>query len=132
MASAILRESDYLNLLAELEWQPAIFNVQESPKVHRFAFVIHPLAARYIFTHPLLRLFRWLPEKWVEWAVAYMPPMYLSRIKGIQSAATGQKVEGYLYTLGTTPREMIRHDPSFTYKRLEQIAHMAEERGARA
>lgn len=126
-----LRESDYLNLLAELEWQPAIYNVQVTPKVHRFAFVIHPLAARYIFKHPLLKMLGWLPEKWVERAVAYMPPLYLSRIKGIESAATGQKVEGYLYTLGATPREMIRHDPSFTYSRLQKIAHMAEERGAR-
>jgi predicted amino acid dehydrogenase len=126
-----LRESDYLNLLAELEWKPAVVNLQPGQKINRFAFVIHPLSTRYIFNHPILRLFRWLPHRWVEWAVAFMPPLYLSRIKGIRSAATGQPVEGYLYTLGATPRQMIAHDPSFTYKRLLQIARDAEERGAR-
>src|SRR5690606_20330582 len=48
-----------------------------------------------------------------------------------QSAATGQKVEGYLYSLGATPRQMMRHDPSFTYRQLLRIARDAEERGAR-
>ncbi|HXF63876.1 MAG TPA: serine carboxypeptidase [Caldilineaceae bacterium] len=124
-------ENDYLNLLAGLHWKPAVINLQAEPKVNRFAFVIHPLSARYIFNHPLLRYFRWLPHSWVERAVAYMPPLYLSRIRGIQSEATGQKVEGYLYSLGATPRQMMRHDPSFTYKRLLQIARAAEERGAR-
>lgn len=125
------KENDYLNLLADLDWRPAIVNLQPDAKVNRFAFVIHPLSARYIFNHPLLRHFGWLPHGWVEWAVAYLPPMYLSRIRGIQSEATGQKAEGYLYSLGATPRQMMQHDPSFTYKRLLQIARDAEERGAR-
>ncbi|MDQ3248717.1 MAG: serine carboxypeptidase, partial [Chloroflexota bacterium] len=126
-----LRESDYLNLLAELEWKPSIIDLQTDRKPNRFAFVIHPLSTRFIFNHPILRYFKWLPHAWVEWAVAYMPPLYLSRMKGMQSAATGQKVEGYLYTLGTTPKQMMNRDPSFTYKRLLQIAKDAEERGAR-
>jgi predicted amino acid dehydrogenase len=125
------RENDYLNLLAELDWTPAVVNLQAEPRINRFAFVIHPLSKRFIFKHPLLRYLRWLPNTWVERAVAYMPPLYLSRMRGIESEATGQKVEGYLYSLGATPGEMIRHDPSFTYKRLLQIARSAEERGAR-
>lgn len=125
------RENDYLNLLADLNWQPSIVALQPEAKVNHFAFVIHPLSKRNIFKHPILRHLRWLPQDWVEWAVAYLPPMYLSRMRGIQSEATGQKVEGYLYSLGATPRQMIQHDPSFTYKRLLQIARDAEERGAR-
>src|SRR5690606_39244009 len=105
------RENDYLNLLADLTWQPAIVTLQPEARVNRFAFVIHPLSTRYIFKHPLLRYVRWLPHAWVERAVAYMPPLYLSRMRGIQRAATGQKVEGYLYTLGATPRQMMQHDP---------------------
>jgi len=125
------RESDYLNLLAELNWKPSIIDLQTERKPNRFAFVIHPLSTRFIFHHPILRYLKWLPNDWVEWAVAYMPPLYLSRMQGMQSAATGQKVEGYLYTLGTTPKQMMNRDPSFTYKRLLQIAKDAEERGAR-
>ncbi len=126
-----LRESDYLNMLAELDWKPSLVDLQADQKVNRFAFVIHPLSQRYIFKHPILHYLQWLPNDRVEWALAYMPPLYLSRIKGIQSPATGQKAEGYLYTLGTTPRQMMRRDPTFTYKRLLHIAREAEERGAR-
>jgi predicted amino acid dehydrogenase len=124
-------EGDYLNLMAELVWQPVVAHLQESQPTNKFAFVIHPLSARYIFNHPILRYFQWLPHGWIEWVAAYAPPLYLSRIKGIRSASTGQRVEGYLYTLGATPRQMMRHDPSFTYRRLLQIARDAEERGAR-
>ncbi len=126
-----LRESDYLNLLAELEWKPAIVTLQAGQKINRFAFVIHPLSTRYIFKHPLLKYLKWLPNDWVEWAVAYMPPMYLSRMRGMVSPATGQQAEGFLYTLGSTPKQMMNREPSFTYRRLIRIARMAEERGAR-
>jgi predicted amino acid dehydrogenase len=131
LAKRNLRESDYLNLLAELDWKPSIINVQDDPKVNLFAFVIHPLSTRYIFNHPILRYLKVLPNDWVEWLVAYAPPLYLSRIKGVVSPETGQRVEGLLYTLGTTPKQMMNRDPSFTYSRLLKIAKMAEERGAR-
>ena len=57
-----LLEGDYLNLMAELEWRPSIISLQSETGVNRFAFVIHPLSPRYIFSHRLLRRFRWLPE----------------------------------------------------------------------
>lgn len=126
-----LRESDYLNLMADMVWQPSVVPLQDAARVNRFGFVIHPLSARYIFSHPALGFFRWLPHSWVEWAVAYAPPVRVSRITGIRSPATGQVVEGILYALGTTPRQMLKRDPSFTYKRLEKIAKDAQERGAR-
>ena len=40
-------------------------------------------------------------------------------------------MEGDLYTLGATPRQMMKRDPSFTYRRLEQVAREAQERGDR-
>jgi predicted amino acid dehydrogenase len=125
------REGDFLNLMAELVWTPSVVSLQTGQKVNQFAFVIHPLSARYIFKHPLLRFARWLPHAWVEWLTAYSPPLYLSQVKGIQSPATGQRAEGFLYTLGATPRQMMKRDPSFTYRRLLQIARDAEARGAR-
>ncbi len=130
-AAAISREGDYLNLMAELEWRPSIISLQSETGVNRFAFVIHPLSPRYIFSHRLLRRLRWLPETWVESVFAYAPPLRISRITGIRSPATGQIVEGDLYTLGATPRQMMKRDPSFTYRRLEQIAREAQERGDR-
>ena len=129
-AIAICSESDYLNLLAELEWRPAIVSLQSATGVNRFAFVIHPLSPRYIFNHPALRRLRWLPESLGGVpSSAYAPPLRVSRITGIRSPATGQVVEGDLYSLGATPRQMMKRDPSFTYRRLEQIAREAPGAG---
>lgn len=126
-----LKESDYLNQLAELDWKPAIVYLQAEQKINYFAFVIHPLARSYIYKHPVLRYFKWVPQTLMERLIALAPPMYLSRMTGIESAATGQKVEGFLYSLASTPKEMMRRDPMFTYKRILEIARQAEERGAR-
>lgn len=125
-------EDTYLNLMADLVWTPKIVHLKgEDAQVNRFAFVIHPLSTRYIYKDKRLRRLRFLPEKLVEHFVAEIPPMYLSRITGAVSPATGQRVEGVLLTLGATPRELMRRDPSFTYRRLIKAARMSERMGAR-
>jgi predicted amino acid dehydrogenase len=98
--------------------------------VARFAFVIHPLSVDYIFNHPLLRYLRFLPKRLIERTVANMRPLYLSRITGVRSPATGKEVEGYLITLGATPRELMRRKPGFTYRRLIVASRMAQQLGA--
>ncbi len=129
---APLTEDTYLDLLADIHWQPAIRYLQpQEAGINRFAFVIHPLDVDFIHRDPRYRWTRFLPDDLVETFAAYLPPMYLSRITGGQSPATGQKIEGYLYGLGATPRQMMKRPPEFTYKRLLKIARMAERRGAR-
>ncbi len=103
----------------------------EEVSVNRFAFVIHPLDVKFIHKHKWLHWTRYLPDEWVEAAAAYIPPLYLSRITGAQSPTTGQLVEGFLISLGATPREIMRHDERFTYTRLNKAARMAERYGAR-
>jgi predicted amino acid dehydrogenase len=93
--------------------------------------VIHPLDVSFIHKHRLFGWTRWLPDWLVENVAAWIPPIYLSRITGGQSPTTGQRVEGYLFSLGATPRQMMRQGERFTYVRLEQAARMAEQRGAR-
>lgn len=130
--AAPLNEDTYLNLMANLVWTPKIFPLKETDgQINRFAFVIHPLSPRFIYKDKRLARLRFLPEKLVEHYVAEIPPMYLSRITGAVSPATGQRVEGILLTLGATPRELMRRDPSFTYRRLIKAARMAERMGAR-
>jgi predicted amino acid dehydrogenase len=127
-----LTEDTYLNMIADLEWSPGIRYLQaEDADVHRFAFVIHPLDISYIHKHPTFRWTRFFPNAIVERLAAYFPPMYISRITGGRSPETGQRIEGFLYSLASTPREMMRHGPRFTYNRLEKIARLAERRGAR-
>lgn len=127
-----LTEDTYLDLMADIEWTPAIRYLQpEQAGVNRFAFVIHPLNVKFIHSHPLFRWTRFLPDSLVEAVAAYMPPLYLSRVTGGQSPATGQRIEGYLLSLAATPRQMMAHDERFTYKRLNKAARMAERLGAR-
>lgn len=131
-AQAPLTEDTYLDLMADIHWTPAIRYLQpEEAGINKFAFVIHPLNVEFIHKHKWFRWTKYLPDELVERVAAYMPPIYLSRITGAQSPTTGQKVEGYLISLGATPRMMMSHDERFTYKRLNQAAKMAERLGAR-
>ncbi|MBP7691644.1 MAG: hypothetical protein KA764_06990 [Anaerolineales bacterium] len=127
-----LDENTYLDLIADLDWRPAVRYLRpEDAGVNRFAFVIHPLNINFIHKHKLFRWTRYLPDELVEAVAAYMPPMDISRITGAQSPATGQRVEGVLLSLGATPRQMMSHGERFTYQQLNQCARMAERRGAR-
>jgi predicted amino acid dehydrogenase len=127
-----LSEDTYLDLIAELDWRPHIRYLQpDEAGINRFAFVIHPLNPAFISKHPAFSWTRFLPTRLVEEVAAYIPPMYISRIKGGQSVSTGQRIEGILLGLGATPRMLLKHSERFTYRRLNQAARMAERRGAR-
>lgn len=130
--TAPLSEDTYLDLMADLEWTPAIRTLQpDEIGINRFAFVIHPLDVRFIHHHKAFRWTRYLPNELVESIAAYLPPMYLSRITGGQSPTTGQRIEGHLISLGATPRQMMKHGERFTYDRLHKSAQLAERKGAR-
>lgn len=127
-----LTENTYLDLIADLDWSPGIRYLRpDETGLNRFAFVIHPLSVEFIHKHKWFRWTRVLPNAWVEAVAAYIPPLYLSRIRGAQSPTTGQKVEGILLALGATPRQMMRHGERFTYERLNQAARLAERLDAR-
>jgi predicted amino acid dehydrogenase len=127
-----LTENTYLDMIASLQWQPAIHVLQpEEVGVNRFAFVIHPLKVDFIHKHPWFRWTRYLPDSLVEAVAAYIPPIYLSRITGGKSPTTGQRIEGILLSLGATPRQMVNHSERFTYTRLNMAARTAERLGAR-
>ncbi len=129
---APLTEDTYLDLIATLDWTPDIRYLQpEETGINRFAFVIHPLDVRFIHQHKWFRWTRYFPDVLVEAVGAWFPPLYLSRIKGGTSPTTGQRIEGYLFALGATPRQMMKHSERHTYLRLNQAARMAERRGAR-
>jgi predicted amino acid dehydrogenase len=127
-----LNENTYMDMVADLEWTPSVSYLQANEAgVNRFAFVIHPLNVRFIHKHPLFWWSRYLPDEWVENVAAMIPPMYVSKITGGKSPTTGQRIEGYLISLGATPRQMMKRDAKFTYTRLNQAAKMAERMGAR-
>jgi predicted amino acid dehydrogenase len=121
---------DYLNLVTRSELEPHITVLNEPRDVARFAFVIHPLSVNHVFNHPQLKYLRFLPKALVERVMANIRPMYLSRMTGIRSPATGKELEGFLITLGGTPRELMRRRPGHTYRRLIVASRMAQQKGA--
>jgi predicted amino acid dehydrogenase len=130
--NAPLNEDTYLDMIASLDWKPDIRYLQpEEEGINRFAFVIHPLDVKFIHQHRVLKWTKYLPDSLVESIAAWFPPMYLSKIRGGISPTTGQRIEGYLFSLGATPRQMMKRGERFTYTRLNQAARMAEQKGAR-
>ena len=128
-----LREDDYLEIITELQLQPRIVYPNGFKRVNRFAFVIHPLSQEYFKkVKPIDLLSQVSPPvlmNSLEKIMAYAPPFVYSHITGIQSP-TGVEAEGWLISVGGTPKEIMRHNPEFTYRRLLDAARMAQRLGA--
>jgi len=99
--------------------------------IRRFAFIVHPLSINEIHQHPAYRWTHYLPDELVERSAAYMPPLFISKVKGIVSPTTNQEVEGFLYALSATPRQLLRQRPEFTYRRVLRAAKLAAKQGAK-
>jgi predicted amino acid dehydrogenase len=126
-----LDEAAILDFIDDAGWEPTVQHLSSEHHRPTFAFVVHPLTVKHIYIDKRFNAARYLPQRLVEWLVSFAPPLYLSRMRGIRSKATGQEVEGLLLTLGATAREIMRRRPGFTYRRLIQAARVAERRGAR-
>ena len=97
----------------------------------KFAFVAHPLSSEYI--RNVLPIPDKLATRWVmkvmEKTVAYSPPFIFSKIEGIKSK-NGIQAEGWIITVGGTPKEILSRKPEFTYKKLIAASKMAKKLGA--
>ncbi|RMF19515.1 MAG: dehydrogenase [Gammaproteobacteria bacterium] len=128
-----LTHDDYLEIIDDLEIEPRVLFPNGHRRVNRFAFVIHPLSQRYLTkAKPLALLSKVAPQvvmDQVERTMAYAPPFVYSKVDGIVSP-TGAEAEGWLITVGGTPKEILRHSPEFTYRRLLAAADMAKKMGA--
>ena len=126
-------EDDYLEIITELEAEPRILYPNGFKRVNRFAFVIHPLSQEYFKkVKPIEMLSYVSPPVFMdtlEKAMAYMPPFVYSKVTGIKSP-TGVEAEGWLISVGGTPKEIMSHDPEFTYRRLLEAARIAKQLGA--
>jgi len=97
----------------------------------RFAFILHPLTVDYLAMHPRYTWTRHLPRHFVEVSAAYMPAQCVGTARGGRSRATGKPVDGLIYALGATPRQMLTRPPEFTYSRLNAAVSDAARRGAK-
>jgi predicted amino acid dehydrogenase len=133
-SSASVLHDDYLHLLADLDLTPRLLHPDgRRRRINRFAFVIHPLSQEYFKTvKPVEILTRATGRpgtRLLEKLIAYTPPFVYSHVSGIESPR-GVSAEGWLITVGGTPKELLAHSPEFTYRRLLAAARMAEKLGA--
>jgi len=68
--------------------------------------------------------------KVLEKTMAYSPPLIFSKIEGIESK-NGIQAEGWIITVGGTPKEILSHKPEFSYRRLITASKMAKKLGAK-
>jgi predicted amino acid dehydrogenase len=102
--------------------------------VRKFAFVVHPLSRTDLFRHPWFRPLQKIPvpvQKLLERGVARLPGLRYGTLRGVVSDETGAEVEGLIYSLFATPKEMLAADTDEIYQRLVHIAEHAEAQGAR-
>ncbi|MCC7310239.1 MAG: hypothetical protein IT510_03225 [Sulfuritalea sp.] len=130
-AESELTDHDFEEILHELDIKPRLLHpTGRFRNIRRFAFVVHPLSQEYIkkgFPVPKSTP-RFIMDK-VETLAAYMPPMVYCKMSNIVSPA-GAEAEGWLISVGGTPKEMLSHSPEFTYRRLLHAAKIAEGLGA--
>ena len=128
-----LSDDDLLDMIQSAGLQPRILYPSGFKRKSRFAFVIHPLSQEYFRNvKPLDAVADVAPGIFmdgVEKLMAHAPPFVYSHVTGITSP-TGAEVEGWLITVGGTPKELMAHDPEFTYSRLLAAADMAQKLGA--
>jgi predicted amino acid dehydrogenase len=126
-------EDDYLQIITEANMEPRIVYPGGERRINRFAFVIHPLSQEYFKKiKPVEMLSRVSPPVFMdalERVMAYAPPFVYSKVSGIRSPG-GVEAEGWLISVGGTPKEIMSHSPEFTYKRLLDAADMARKLGA--
>jgi len=126
-------EDDYLEIITDLQLEPRIIYPNGVRRTNRFAFVIHPLSQEYfknikpieLLSHVSPPIFMDTLEK----AMAYAPPFVYSKVTGIKSP-NGVEAEGWLISVGGTPKEIMNHSPEFTYRRLLDAARIAKSLGA--
>ncbi|MAR93260.1 MAG: dehydrogenase [Pseudomonadota bacterium] len=128
-----LTDDDLLEIITSLELEPRTLYPNGFHRTSRFAFVIHPLSQQYFRNAKPLDLVSKVSPPVVmntlERIIAYSPPFVYSRVSGIESP-TGAIAEGWLITVGGTPREIMAHSPEFTYRRLLAAADRAKKLGA--
>jgi predicted amino acid dehydrogenase len=124
-------DDDFNEILDELDVKPRLLHPTGNFRnIRRFAFVVHPLSQSMIQkSFPMPKAMPKVIMDRIEQAAAYLPPMVYCKMENIISP-TGAEAEGWLISVGGTPKEMLSHSPEFTYRRLLAASKMAEKMGA--
>ncbi|MGC8855311.1 MAG: shikimate dehydrogenase [Anaerolineae bacterium] len=96
-----------------------------------FAFVIHPIDPKRDVRRKYPFLGRVLSERQIDFFSTFFPPVYISEITGITSAATGKEIKGWFVACPFTPRRMMELPEWTVYRKIIQTGRLAERLGAR-
>ncbi len=131
MPTEEVSDDDFTEILDELKIKPRLLHpTGKFRNIRRFAFVIHPLSQDFIrkgFPIPKGTP-KFVMDK-IETLAAHMPPMVYCKMENIVSPS-GAEAEGWLISVGGTPKEMLSRSPEFTYRRLLHASRIAEGLGA--
>jgi predicted amino acid dehydrogenase len=124
-------DDDFEEILNELDIKPNLLHpTGKFRNIRRFAFVIHPLSQDFIRKGmPIPKSTPKFIMDRIETVAAHMPPMVYCKMDNIISPM-GSETEGWLITVGGTPKEMLSRSPEFTYRRLLHAAKIAQGLGA--
>jgi fatty aldehyde-generating acyl-ACP reductase len=95
-----------------------------------FAFIIHPIDPKRDVSRKFPLLGRVLSESQIDFFSTFFPPVYLSEIEGITSAATGKRIKGWFIACPYTPKRMMELPERTVYRKIIQTGRMAEKLGA--
>lgn len=95
-----------------------------------FAFIIHPIDPKRDVSRKYPLLGRIFSERQIDYLCAFFPPVYISEIEGIVSAATGKEIKGWFLACPYTPRRMMELPERTVYRKIIQTGRLAERLGA--
>ena len=95
-----------------------------------FAFIIHPIDPKRDVSRKYPLLGRVFNERQINYLCRFFPPVYLSEIEGVTSAATGKQVKGWLIACPLTAARMLELPTRITYRKIIQTGRLAERLGA--
>ncbi|MDX2161822.1 MAG: shikimate dehydrogenase [bacterium] len=96
-----------------------------------FAFIIHPIQIKKDVARKFPLLGKMLTEPQINFFSRFFPPVYLSEITGVQSAATGREIKGWFIACPFTPPTMMSLPVETVYNKIVACGRMAEELGAK-
>lgn len=96
-----------------------------------FAFIIHPIDPKRDVSRKFPRLGKYLTVKQINFFSTFFPPLYISEITGIRSAATGTEITGWFVACPYTPARMLELPEKTVYRKIVQTGRLAERLGAR-
>jgi predicted amino acid dehydrogenase len=95
-----------------------------------FAFIIHPIDPKRDVSRKYPFLGKVLTEGQIDFFSTFFPPVFISEIEGITSAANGKQVKGWFVACPYTPRRMLELPERTVYRKIVQTGRFAERLGA--